>query len=856
MSLLASLFQKIKNSKFELAGICLLLLFASVWFYNCEFLGGGDLGVSATSLSDFAGISKYTWNNKFELGRPNEQSLSWYLYYSFLSLFNNQVSLIKYSLFFISPLILTYVLVYRAFYRLHKKALVSFGVSLAFLLNPLSVKVYLSVPIQATYYLFPLVGYLFYIFSMIYTAEFEIKKALILGFLLFPMLLIPFSNIAFLLPVIFAFLLLAVFNKASSLKKFLTPIALILLLSSFFLLPLILTILSSASSFGLSTDINSLLSYVTTESQSVNFYENFFPASPIRNLESIFWLLSLTVLLISFLPMIISKRNKKIDADKKLYFTAAFLFLIGIFLSKGIAQPMGEVNSVLYQLFSSFSFAFRSPFSKFPIITIISMTIMFYYGLCLLMTKRVIFRLALFTALALMIISGFSLRVTFLQQDLYISDNSYSQHMEELKQLLAENGITNEDRVLLLPVNYGVFSFYNFSSSGIYRGASNEYVTVGIPIVSNYQWGGNTYLSNMVFHSKIGDIEGLKRDLEMGNIRCVVFDYSKRSGEPSSINSSQIFGSLEKIATVHKDYEHWELLFFGEAIGQFYKVEHTSGVINSHQIFPENANVIPVTLAPDEINISNSTLSLSIPPNTTEGAVDFVLPQDVLLNSSDIELSINLRIDDPKAISVVYFGLNTKDGYLTFLLPKPYQVNREYDLDSRNAVAVHNFAISSPIEKARLSVWKNKNANKTLHVDVERITFSETPSKSTNSPVQEYTYVNPTLWKVKVNATEPFLLSFSESYSSLWEAKIYKDGEMVEAVTPVPLHDTINGFWINQTGQLDVTIEYVPQSWFFYGSVISAATFAVCAVYLTYSFAKDKSLFSRVKQKFICVKRQ
>lgn len=76
--------------------------------------------------------------------------------------------------------------------------------------------------------------------------------------------------------------------------------------------------------------------------------------------------------------------------------------------------------------------------------------------------------------------------------------------------------------------------------------------------------------------------------------------------------------------------------------------------------------------------------------------------------------------------------------------------------------------------------------------------------------------INPTKYILTVNATKPFLISFAESFDPLWEAKI--NGE---ASNSFPLYSTINGFWINQAGELKITIEYKPQKWFYYGLVAS-----------------------------------
>lgn len=113
-------------------------------------------------------------------------------------------------------------------------------------------------------------------------------------------------------------------------------------------------------------------------------------------------------------------------------------------------------------------------------------------------------------------------------------------------------------------------------------------------------------------------------------------------------------------------------------------------------------------------------------------------------------------------------------------------------------------------------------------------------AKEKPAEVVNYTKVNPTLWKVKVNASKPFMLSFAEAYDPLWEARVYKDGEKLEVVKSIPLYSVINGFWINETGELEIIIRYKPQDWFEIGLAISALTFFACIGYLFYDWRREK----------------
>lgn len=88
--------------------------------------------------------------------------------------------------------------------------------------------------------------------------------------------------------------------------------------------------------------------------------------------------------------------------------------------------------------------------------------------------------------------------------------------------------------------------------------------------------------------------------------------------------------------------------------------------------------------------------------------------------------------------------------------------------------------------------------------------------------------VNPTKIVATVNATHPFILATSNAFDGSWAARL--NGEIVK---PSSLYLGLKGFLINQTGEFDVTIEYEPQTWFFYASVISISTVVtICVLFM------------------------
>ncbi|RLI84816.1 MAG: hypothetical protein DRO98_08150, partial [Archaeoglobales archaeon] len=56
----------------------------------------------------------------------------------------------------------------------------------------------------------------------------------------------------------------------------------------------------------------------------------------------------------------------------------------------------------------------------------------------------------------------------------------------------------------------------------------------------------------------------------------------------------------------------------------------------------------------------------------------------------------------------------------------------------------------------------------------------------------------------------------------------------------IPLYSVINGFWVNETGNLEIVIRYTPQDWFELGLKISGLTFIDCISYLFYDRRREK----------------
>jgi len=102
---------------------------------------------------------------------------------------------------------------------------------------------------------------------------------------------------------------------------------------------------------------------------------------------------------------------------------------------------------------------------------------------------------------------------------------------------------------------------------------------------------------------------------------------------------------------------------------------------------------------------------------------------------------------------------------------------------------------------------------------------------------------NPTLYKVSVTSTEPFILIFNERYDKGWIAEVN-----AKKYKPFNAFGFVNGYLINETGNLEIAIGYEPQKWFYYGSIISVTTFLACLTYLTYNWTKNKAIWKQTKR--------
>lgn len=142
---------------------------------------------------------------------------------------------------------------------------------------------------------------------------------------------------------------------------------------------------------------------------------------------------------------------------------------------------------------------------------------------------------------------------------------------------------------------------------------------------------------------------------------------------------------------------------------------------------------------------------------------------------------------------------------------------------------------------------------------------SSRPEAPATSRSISYRTVDPTKKMVTIShAQQPFYLVSSDSYNSLWQLAFSGSAAasnwslskaQLASTTHVRLNDTINGWYIdpsklcaqgqcvrNEDGTytMDLTMQFVPQHWFYVGALVSAVTWAATIAYFAFVTVKSR----------------
>lgn len=138
-----------------------------------------------------------------------------------------------------------------------------------------------------------------------------------------------------------------------------------------------------------------------------------------------------------------------------------------------------------------------------------------------------------------------------------------------------------------------------------------------------------------------------------------------------------------------------------------------------------------------------------------------------------------------------------------------------------------------------------------LNQNEQTLTVNElfTP-KST--PTITYEQINPCKYTVHVeNSNTPFLLIFSEAYDPMWKA--YIDNT---EIPPTSMYSIVNGFYIEKTGNFDITIYFTGQTYVDIGLTIAIATLITATTIIIIPSKKLKEIEKNIKHKIFRIRTQ
>ena len=111
-----------------------------------------------------------------------------------------------------------------------------------------------------------------------------------------------------------------------------------------------------------------------------------------------------------------------------------------------------------------------------------------------------------------------------------------------------------------------------------------------------------------------------------------------------------------------------------------------------------------------------------------------------------------------------------------------------------------------------------------------------------SSKIVNFEEVSPTRYSITVDANKPFWLFLGETYDPDWVAYVG-----ARQIRPVLSYQSVNGYLVNSTGKVHLTIEYVLQKFFDYGAAIS---FATLIVVLASIFVESRRIASNSRRPF------
>lgn len=597
----------------------------------------------------------------------------------------------------------------------------------------------------------------------------------------------------------------------------------------------------------------------------------------------------LTVLVfVPFLTAAVSMIFKSSKSRLNIYMM--FIILVFIFLAKGMHEPLSQVNLLLYYYVPSMAM-FREPASKFTMVLMPLLALLIGYAVDHIAHIRIVrVRSTRFTQTVIVaffiitfMISAYPLAINPIETKTeqipfssYVKIPDYwyqatgwlDNQLGDFKIL-----ITPPDDYYQMPYNWGYYGTDQFLESLIEKPTISAYYA--------YYYKANPDIT-LAFQQLYGTItfnktEEFKAFLDLLNIKYIL----QRNDVQYNLTGRNIMPPSEMQAFL----THQSYLRLAQRFGQLdiyeYREPKPYLYITSPAIFEQTAVKIEnVTLLQRSWHFTSSA-EVQEWENATkpdQWQIDYTITQDnaalraELWNSTwgwktiscpllpaeygaTYQIQADIKGQNAHQVHIKIAEYNATKNILT----ATYLTNVNDGTFNWTHEAFSFKPISQTTKYLQIQVWHGHETDKpypniiwidnvTANGNIIRLSTTGLDlifrNFTQNQPatILDYSKVNPTKIVASINATEPFILAISEALDQSWKA--YINGKQIENS---PLYLGLKGFYISQTGLLEVTIEYEPQRWFFYGSLISVASVLFCFAYIIYSYTKKNGILERIK---------
>jgi hypothetical protein len=599
------------------------------------------------------------------------------------------------------------------------------------------------------------------------------------------------------------------------------------------------------------------------------------------------------LIILTFIPFLLAATALLFKTQKSRFNSYLMLtILLFIFLAKGLHEPLSQVNLLFYTYIPGMAM-FREPISKFTMALMPLLALLVGYAISHVVMKvtsehkahtllktsiTTFFILSLIVSVYPLVTNPIETRTSQLPFSSYIIIPNYWQETSDWL-----NNQSGEYKILIMPPD----DFYAVPYTWGYYG-TDQFLErlIQKPIISNYY----TYsykpnpnitltlqqLSDTVKYNRTAEF---KTFLDLLNAKYILqrndVYYNFTGRNIIAPNEMEIFLTQQPYLSLAKRFGQLDVYEYTDAKPYTYiltpaSLEHIMIKIDNittlenfwHFADPQdiqewqNATNVEQWQINYAIIQENSTLKAEL-WNSTWGWKTINCPLLPVRYGNTYQIQINVKGQNAHEVHIRIAEYDEHENIITATYAA-YVHDETFDWTN---IALNYELTNKTAEYLQIQIWHGDRTDKPfpniIWIDNVQIKGYTTilnttgldlifPNTTQNQPatILNYTKINPTKITATVNATHPFILAISEALDNQWTA--YVNGKQIK---PTPLYLCITGFQINQTGVLDIVIEYEPQRWFYIGCAISITTFLTCTAYLAYSYTKTKHLLQKLKQK-------